>query len=137
MDDASVYYFRFFATNNNGQPASENTFYSNVATAETLWNAFTFTFEPSYAADFGITSKSQLDNNNLFIGRIIKGSSTNIHNIGQGINLSTFTDYGNVGIRYRATQGDLQQVFAFSPVGVHSVNPAYLDQYYECLLNSL
>ena len=45
LDDTSLYYFRVFATNNQGQPSEENTFYSNTATGETEWNAFTFSYD--------------------------------------------------------------------------------------------
>lgn len=48
LDNTSTYYFRVFATNNQGQPAEENTFYSNTATGETAWDAFTFEYNYAY-----------------------------------------------------------------------------------------
>ena len=44
LDNTSTYYFRVFATNNQGQPQGENTFYSNTATGNTAWDAFTFEY---------------------------------------------------------------------------------------------
>lgn len=51
LDNTSTYYFRVFATNNQGQPQEENTFYSNTATGETAWDAFTYEYNYAYVAD--------------------------------------------------------------------------------------
>ena len=74
LDDTSTYYFRVFATNGPSgvQPTAENTFYSNTATGETAWNAFTFEYRYN---DF----VQQVPGDQVILGRVYADAGTSGH----------------------------------------------------------
>ena len=70
LDNTSTYYFRVFATNNQGQPQEENTFYSNTATGETAWDAFTFEYNYNYVTNIPLSDGGNPDALYANLGRV-------------------------------------------------------------------
>jgi len=66
LDSTSTYYFRVFATNNQGQPQEENTFYSSTATGETAWDAFTYEYRYDQVASQTAEDFVELGTNGAF-----------------------------------------------------------------------
>ena len=87
LDDTTEYYFRVFATNNQGQPQDDNTFYSNVLTAQTAWEAFEFSYDYNFVK--GITP----DDNFINLGNINASLGTRTQPV-------LVTNYSNVNVTY-------------------------------------
>ena len=78
LDPTSTYYFRVFATNNEDnippETIAENTFYSNTATGETKWDAFTYEYNYDYVA-------SNTTNDTIGLARTFSGSSESTYSV--------------------------------------------------------
>lgn len=77
LDNTSTYYFRVFATNNQPnippETIAENTFYSNTATGETAWDAFTFEYNNNGYVQ-------QVPGDQIILGRVYADSGSNTVN---------------------------------------------------------
>lgn len=128
LDNTSTYYFRVFATNNQGQPQEENTFYSNTAIGETVWEAFQFSYNYEYVKQRVTTETPNVDYVNL--GHIQSNAigtqrSFSIQNL-TGPNQQIFYDFslGNQAIKVRVEHPEKTKIYYFTQTnnGTRAIN---------------
>ena len=128
LDNTSTYYFRVFATNNQGQPQEENTFYSNTAIGETVWEAFQFSYNYEYVKQRVETETPDVDYVNL--GHIQSNGlgtqrSFSIQNL-TGPNQQIFYDFslGNQAIKVRVEHPEKTKIYYFTQTnnGTRAIN---------------